>query len=138
MPPRELEPWFVLWSFFLLMLLCLYINLPYNHVWNTVVMSGLVLLVSTWDSWISYKNGYTGLCPSHAAPLELLAHCQNVASLSLFYRYYFGRWSSELAELVPFPCAWGRSTCYSDRLHDFLSPLLDFRRMSTVSGILCI
>ena len=32
-----------------------------------------------------------------------MAHRQNVASLSLFYRYYFGRCSSELAELVPLP-----------------------------------
>ena len=35
--------------------------------------------------------------PSLAASLEPLAHRQNVASLSLFYRYYFGRCSSELA-----------------------------------------
>ena len=41
--------------------------------------------------------------PSIAASLEPLAHRQNVASLSLFYRYYFGRCSSELAELVPLP-----------------------------------
>ena len=33
--------------------------------------------------------------------LEPLAHCQDVASLSLFYRYYFDRCSSELAQLVP-------------------------------------
>ena len=39
--------------------------------------------------------------PSIAASLESLAHQQNVASLILFYRYYFGRCSSELAELVP-------------------------------------
>ena len=39
--------------------------------------------------------------PSLAASLEPLAHHQNVASLSLFYRYYFGRCSSELAQLVP-------------------------------------
>ena len=57
--------------------------------------------------------------PSLAASLEPLAHRQNVASLSLFYRYYFGRCSSELAQLVPLPFSWGRSTCYSDRLHDF-------------------
>ena len=44
---------------------------------------------------------------------------QNVASLSLFYRYYFGRCFSELAELVPLPFYRGRSTRYSDRLHDF-------------------
>ena len=29
--------------------------------------------------------------PSLAAALEPLAYCQNVASLSLFYRYYFGK-----------------------------------------------
>ena len=38
---------------------------------------------------------------SVAASLEPLAHCRNTASLSLFYRYYFGRGSSELAQLVP-------------------------------------
>ena len=57
--------------------------------------------------------------PSLAASLEPLAHRRNVANLSLFYRYYFGRCSSELAQLVPLPFSRGRSTCYSDRLHDF-------------------
>ena len=57
--------------------------------------------------------------PSLAASLEPLAHGGNVASLSLFYRYYFGRYSSELLQLVPVPFSRGRSTRYSDRLHDF-------------------
>ena len=57
--------------------------------------------------------------PSLAASLEPLVHRRNVASLSLFYRYYFGRCSSELAQLVPLPFSRGRSTRYSDRLHDF-------------------
>ena len=57
--------------------------------------------------------------PSLAASLQPLAHRRNVASLSLFYRYYFGRCSSELAQLVPLPYSQGRSTRYSDRLHDF-------------------
>ena len=57
--------------------------------------------------------------PSLATSLEPLAHHQNVASLSLFYRYYFGRCSSELAQLVPLPFSQGRSTHYSERLHDF-------------------
>ena len=56
--------------------------------------------------------------PSFAASLVLLAHCQNVASVNLFYRHYFGRCSSELAQLVPLPYSRGRSTRYSDRLHD--------------------
>ena len=57
--------------------------------------------------------------PSLGACLEPLAHCRTVASLSLFYRYYFGRCSSELAQLVPLPYSRGRFTRYSDRLHDF-------------------
>ena len=57
--------------------------------------------------------------PSLSASLEPLAHCRDVASLSLFYRYHFGRCSSELVDLVPLPFSRGRSTRYSDRLHDF-------------------
>ena len=57
--------------------------------------------------------------PSLAASPEPLAHRRNVASLCLSYRYYFGRCSSELAQLVPLPFSRGRSTCYSDRLHDY-------------------
>ena len=57
--------------------------------------------------------------PSLAASFEPLAHRRNVARLSLFYRYYFGRCSSELAQLVPLPFPRGRSTRYSDRLHGF-------------------
>ena len=64
-----------------------------------------------------------GICrtvrPSLAASLELMAHRRNVASLSLFSRYYFGRCSSQLARLVLLPYFRGRSTRYSDRLHDF-------------------
>ena len=56
---------------------------------------------------------------SLAASLEPLAHRRNLASLSLFYRHYFGRYSSKLVHLVPLPFSRGRSTCYSDRFHDF-------------------
>ena len=37
------------------------INLLYRHVRNTVVMSWLVLLVTTWNCQIIYKNRYAGL-----------------------------------------------------------------------------
>ena len=57
--------------------------------------------------------------PSLADSLQPLAHRRNVARLSLFYRYYFGRCSSELAQLVPLPFSRGRFTHYSDRLYDF-------------------
>ena len=58
---KKLEPWFALSNLFLLRLLCISINLPYDHAWNIVVMSGLVLLLATWNCWIRYKNGYAGL-----------------------------------------------------------------------------
>ena len=74
-------------------------------------------------------GGHNQACPKYpkqqvfaiffAASLEPLAHRRNVASLSLFYRYYFGRCSLELDQLVPLPFSGGRPTRYSDRLHDF-------------------
>ena len=57
--------------------------------------------------------------PSLSASLEPLAHGRDVASLSLFYRYYFGRYSPELAQMVPLPFSRGRSARYSDKLHHF-------------------
>ena len=57
------------------------------------------------------------------ASLEFIAHCQNVASFSLFYSYYFGRCSWEPVQLVPLPFSRGRSSHYSDRLHDFTSTI---------------
>ena len=82
-------------------------------------MPGLVLLVAAWNCWIRYKNGYVGLLVLPLLCLEPLAHRRNVASLSHFCRYYFGRCSSKLAELVSLSYSQGRSTRYSDRLHDF-------------------
>ena len=86
--------------------------------------------------------------PSLAASLEPLARCWNVANLSLFYRYYFGRCSSELVELVPL--SYSHFLILLVILIDcmiFLSPFLDVTRMpmSTVSflaqvgsGISCL
>ena len=81
------------------------------HVWAAAPSCYLELLATKTNmqdcwSWL-------------AASLEPLAHRRNVVSLSLFYRYYFGRCSSELAQLVPLPFSRGRSTRYSDRLHDY-------------------
>ena len=56
--------------------------------------------------------------PSLAASLEPMTHRRNVASLSLFYRYYFANFSFELAQLVPLPCSRGRSTRYQALLGD--------------------
>ena len=99
---RKLEPWVFLWSFVLQRLVRISIDVPYNLQGNIFVMSRQVRI----------KVG-----PSLAASLEPLAYHYE-ASLSLFYRYYFGKCSSEPVELVPLLYVHGRSSCYSDRLHD--------------------
>ena len=69
--------------------------------------------------------------PSLAASLEPLAHRRNVASLSLFYRYYFGRCSLELTQLVPLPFFEGGLLVILIECMTFLSPFID------VKGCLC-
>ena len=90
----------------------------YCHVWAGSPSCSLELLDKL-QKWI-----YRTVGPSLAASLEPLDHCRNVASLSLFYRYYFGRCLSELAQPVPLPYSRGRSTRYSDRLHEFSVTIL--------------
>ena len=81
------------------------------------ITSGLVPLVATWNCQTSYKNEYPGLLLLH---LLFLFNPR----LTLLCRYYFGRCSSEVAQLVPFPFSRGRFTRYSDRLHDFCVTIL--------------
>ena len=83
------------------------------HVWTGVRSSYFELLDRL------HKRICRTVDSSLAASLEPFAHRRNVMSLSLFYRHYFGRCSSVLAQLVPLPYSGGRSTGYSDRLHGF-------------------
>ena len=67
-PPRKFEPWFLLGRFFLHSLPCIFIHLPYELAWNTVVFFGLMHLAAGWKFKINYRNGYIGLLfPSLAA-----------------------------------------------------------------------
>ena len=112
------------------------------HIWAGAPSCYLELLDKL-QKWICRI-----VASSLAASLKPLGHCRNVASLSLFYRYYFGRCSSELAQLVPllFFFEGGLLIILIDCMI-FLSPFLDVTRMSmsTVSfltqldsGILCL
>ena len=85
----------------------------YCHVWVGAPSYYLELLDEL------QKQIWRTVDPSLAASPKPLAHPRNVASLSLFYSYYFGRYSSELAQLVPLPYSQGRSTSYFDRFNDF-------------------
>ena len=88
------------------------------HVWAGAPSCYLELLDKL------QKHIYRTVGPSLATSLEPLAHRRNVPSLSLFYMYYLGRCSSELAELIPLPYSRGRCTRHSDRLHHFSVTIL--------------
>ena len=42
LPPRKLDPWFILWTSFILGLLCISKNLRYCLAWNIVLLLGIV------------------------------------------------------------------------------------------------
>ena len=82
-----------------------------------------------------------------AASLEPLAHRRNVASLSLFYRYYFGRCSFEWLNWFLFLILERGVLVILRDCMIFLSAFLDVTRMSMLtisvlaqldSGILCL
>ena len=67
--------------------------------------------------------------PSRAACLEPLAHHRNVVSLSLFYRYYFGRCSSGLLNCFHFLIFEGGVLIILIDCMTFLSPFLNVTMM---------
>ena len=78
--------------------------------------------IATSSCQISCKNKYARLlllCCFTCCFSSTLGSCQNVASLSRFYRYYFSRFPSELAQLDPLSYSRGRSTRYCYRFPDF-------------------
>ena len=78
--------------------------------------------------------------------LESLTYRWNVASLDLFFRYHFGRFPPNMTELIPLPYSLGRSTRYSNRLHEFSVVITILHKgvcvncsfRQTGSGILCL
>ena len=84
------------------------------HVVMSDAPSCCMELLDKLQKWICRTVG-----PSLAAFLKPLASCRNVASLSLFCSYYFGRCLSELAQLFPLSYSCVKSVWYSDRMHGF-------------------
>ena len=65
--------------------------------------------------------------PSLTSTLDPLSLRRKVASLSLFYRYYFGHCSDELATCIPPPMAWPRSTRQATFAHNYCVELSNAR-----------
>ena len=59
--------------------------------------------------------------------IDSLTHRRNVASLSIFYRYFHADCSSELANCMPLPVPWARSTRLSTSSHPYFIRLPNAR-----------
>ena len=67
-------------------------------------------------------------------PLGPLSLCRKVALLSLFYRYYFGHCSVELAGCVPAPLVRPRGTRQASHSHKYCVNLIN-KRISRFSDL---
>ena len=74
-----------------------------SHIWGSSPYTSLLDRVES-------KAIFLISDPSLTSTLDPLSLRRKVASLSLFYRYYFGHCSDELAACIPPPMAWPRST----------------------------
>ena len=78
---RKLECHFILWSFSIQFVFFLYMNLPCNLTQNTVVISGLVPLITSWIYWLSYiRECVKALGPTLAASYDSLLKCGQAKS----------------------------------------------------------
>ena len=94
------------------------------HVWAGASSCYLKM----WDKL--QKQIFRTICPSLAVSLEPLAHRRNVASWSVFYRYYFGRCSSDCLNCFYFFILEGGLLVILIDCIIFLSPFQDFIRIS--------
>ena len=97
-----------------------------NKTLQTGARSSLLISILSFEQ----PNNSTAInAKTDACVLEEKSSFNLVVNLSPFYRYNFGRCSSELNDLVPLPHFCGKSTRYSNSLHAF-SVTLDVIRMS--------
>ena len=83
-----------------------------SHIWGGAPRSHQLDLLHRMQKRVVSLVG-SGL----SSDLQALSHRRDVASLSLFYKYYYGKYSSELADLVPPKGVTVRSTRFSEQMH---------------------
>ena len=92
-------------------------------------MSVLVLLAAT-GNYKAIKADMQDCWPFTCCLSRTLGSLLKCSNLSIFCRYYFGRCSSELAQLVLLPYSLGSLLTILIDYMIFLSPFLDVTRMS--------
>ena len=88
--------------------------------WNIALISGVLPLVLLFLIELNQRLSRLICDPSLTLTLDPLSLRRKVASLSLFYRYYFGHCSYELAACIPPPMARPRSTRQATFAHNYV------------------
>ena len=101
LPPWKLGLWFVLWSYFLLRLLCISINLLYDHAWNTGLLNyWIAQLVSLLYSW-----GSSTRCADRLYDFSVtIPRCYEDVYVNSFFPHTATLWNSLPIECFPLTC----------------------------------
>ena len=83
-----------------------------SHIWGGAPRSYEIDLLDQVQKLLVSLVG-SGL----SSDLQALSHRRDVASLSLFYKYYYGKCSSEFADLVPPKRVTVKSNRFSEQMH---------------------
>ena len=95
--------------------------------WNFALIPGVLPLMLLFLIGMNQRAIRLISDPSLTSTLDPLSLRRKVASLSLFYRYYFGHCSDELAACIPPPMARPRSTRQATFAHNYCVELSNAR-----------
>ena len=103
--------------------------LPFVLVLSTALIFGLVLLLIVLGLLDQIQRRITNIVgPDLFSNFQSLSHRCNVASLSLFYKYFHGSCFDELKSLTPTLKSFNRGTRYSANAHPFTVQLSSCNR----------
>jgi hypothetical protein len=89
-----------------------------SHIWRSAPKHTLNMLDSVQRRAIRLIGN-----PALTCSLQSLDHRRTVADLSLFYRYYHGRCSAQLAAVIPPRAIFGRHTRQANKAHPYMVKL---------------
>src|SRR3978361_186707 len=89
-----------------------------SHIWSSAPKHTLNMLDSVQRRAIRLISN-----PALTCSLQSLEHRRTVADLSLFYRYYHGRCSAQLAAVIPPGAIFGRHTRQANKAHPYVVKL---------------
>ena len=114
------------WSFGSFQIVINYQTTPPKNIWMNEV---IVMFFSSFKYWHSLRKSLDNpilqrrivniVGPDLCSNLQSLSHRRNVASLSLFYKYFHGCCSDELKSLTPALKSFKRVTRFSASAHPF-------------------